>query len=289
MVEPRFIPFRGYRTAAWVHGDIAAESTPLVCLHGGPGLPHQYLRPLEQLRRDNRAVVFYDQLGCGASDRPDDDSLWTIDTFVDELAHVLDALGVESFQLLGHSWGGWLAQQFVVDRAPTGLRALVLASTCPSLPAFARATRTLKEQLPVEVQAILDRHESAGTTDDPEYFEASLAYITQWLIRSEIPDFVFAAKAGENDHIYQLMQGPEWNVTGTLRDWDITHRLREIRVPTLVTSGRFDEMRPEIVAPLSVEIPNARWEIFEASAHMAHIEETDRYLSTVDEFLRANE
>ena len=287
MTGPLFIDFHDHRTAVWVHGDVAA-GTPLVCLHGGPGLPHQYLAPLEGLVRADRAVIFYDQLGCGESDRPDDDSLWVIDTFVDELATVVATLGLDRFQLLGHSWGGWLAQQYVLDRAPTELAALVLASTCPSLPSFGAATRALKAELPAEILATLDHHEAAGTTDDPAYFEASLAYISQWLIRTDIPDCVFDAKAGENDHVYQLMQGPEWNVTGNLRDWDVTARLNEIVVPTLVTSGRYDEMRPEIVRPLAEMIPGARWEIFESSAHMAHIEETDRYLAVVDEFLAAN-
>ena len=150
------------------------------------------------------------------------------------------------------------------------------------MPEFAVATRGLFERLPAEVQAILQRHEDAGTTDDPEYFEASMAYITQWLIRSEVPDYVFAAKAGENDRIYAIMQGPaEWKVTGRLRNWDVTGRLGEIAVPTLVTSGRHDEMRPEIVQPLVSGLPNATWTIFEQSAHMAHIEEEDAFLAAV--------
>ncbi len=289
MTEPRYVPFRGHRTAVWVFGDLDATPAPLVCLHGGPGLPHDYLQPLERLAEPGRAVVMYDQLGCGASDRPDDDSLWRIDTFVDELATVLDALGLDRFHLLGHSWGGWLAQQYVLDRRPSGLASLVLASTCSSLPAFAAATRALKETLPADVQATLERHEAAGTTEDPEYFEASLAYITRWLIRSEIPECVFTAKAGENDHVYQLMQGPEWNVTGNLKDWDVTARLGEISAPTLVTSGEFDEMRPEIVAPMVEGIPGARWERFERSAHLAHLEETDRYLAVVAAFVHEHD
>lgn len=285
MTDPRFVSFRGHATAVFVHGDLDGGPPPLVCLHGGPGLPHDYLEPLDRLATNGRAVVMYDQLGCGASDRPDDDALWTVDTFVDELATVVRDLDIDRFHLLGHSWGGWLAQQYVLDCRPSGLASLVLASTCSSLPAFASVTRALKETLPADVQATLDRHERAGTTEDPEYFEASLAYITQWLIRTDIPDCVFAAKAGENDHIYQLMQGPEWNVTGALKDWDVTARLGEISVPTLVTSGAFDEMRPEIVEPTVAGIEGARWELFSDSAHMAHIEETDRYLRVVGDFL----
>ncbi len=256
-------------------------------LHGGPGLPHDYLEPLADLAGDERAVVFYDQLGCGRSDHPDDDGLWTIETFVDEIDVVRAHLQIGPFDLLGHSWGGWLAQQYVLDRQPKELRRIVLASTCSSIPAFGRVTSALKATLPAEIQEVLDRHEETGTTDDPAYFEASLAYITQWLIRTDIPDYVLAAKAGQNEHIYNLMQGPEWNITGTLRDWDVTNRLSEIRQPVLVTSGSHDEMRPDLVSSMVDRLADVHWVLFESSAHMAHIEERDMFLSEVARFLEA--
>src|SRR5881396_4425861 len=104
-----------------------AEATPLLCLHGGPGFTHYYLEPLEALA-GRRQVVFYDQLGCGRSDRPDDPSLWTVDRFVEELAVVREALGLERLHLFGSSWGGMLALQYVLDRRPR-LESLVLSSS----------------------------------------------------------------------------------------------------------------------------------------------------------------
>lgn len=278
-----FIEFKGFKTWYQIEGplDRQADQLPLVVLHGGPGLPHDYLTPLARLAESGRQVIFYDQLGCGKSDRPEDDALWTMATFEDELDHVIRQLALTRFHLFGHSWGGWLALQFILDRQPQALVSLVAASTCASLPAFAATTRALKQQLPQAIQRVLDHHEAAGTTDDPAYFEASMAYITQWLIRSEIPDYVFAAKAGENERVSAIMQGPEWNVTGRLKDWDITGRLCEIRVPTLVTSGRFDEMTPDVVRPLVEGLPNAQWVVFEQSAHMAHVEESEAYLAAV--------
>src|SRR5258708_15356366 len=71
---------------------------PLLTLHGGPGYPHDYLEPLEQLA-DERPVIFYDQLGCGASERPADRSLWRVDRFVRELAQVPEALRLERIPL----------------------------------------------------------------------------------------------------------------------------------------------------------------------------------------------
>ena len=240
------VPFRGYRTWYRVSGELPAADgrPPVLVLHGGPGFPHDYLEDLAGLAGDGRAVVFYDQIGCGSSDHPDDDSLWTIATFVEELAAVRDALGLERVHLLGHSWGGWLALEYALGR-PDGLVSLVLASTCASLPALAVETRRLKDSLPADARDAIDRHEADGTTDDPEYQQATMAYYTQWLCRlSPFPDHVMRSFANLNDEVYATMQGPEWNVTGNLKEWDVTARLGELDMPVLVTSGGHDEMTP---------------------------------------------
>ena len=100
--------------------------------------------------------------------------LRTMATFVEEVAAVGDALGLDHVHVLGHSWGGWLALEYALGR-PSGLASLVLASTCASLPAFTAETRRLKESLPAGVQEVIDRHEAEGTTDDPAYQQATMA------------------------------------------------------------------------------------------------------------------
>lgn len=155
---------------------------PLLVLHGGPGFPHDYLEDLAGLADSGRTVIFYDQLGCGKSDHPDDPSLWVMDTFVDEVAAVRDALDLDRIHLLGHSWGGWLALEYAL-RHPPGIAGLVLASTCASVPAFGAQTLALKESLPDEVREVIDRHEAEGTTDAEEYVEATMAYYSRWLCR----------------------------------------------------------------------------------------------------------
>src|SRR5438309_8372310 len=124
-----FVEVPGGRVWTQVVG--GGERIPLVVLHGGPGFPHDYVRSLEDLA-DERMVVFYDQLGCGRSDRPDDPSLWTLDRAVAEVAAVREALGLERMHLFGNSWGGWLAMQYVLDRQPA-LDSLVISSSPPSV------------------------------------------------------------------------------------------------------------------------------------------------------------
>ena len=112
------VAFRGFRTWYRVEGDLAAsgEKLPLLVLHGGPGFPHDYLEDLAALADDGRPVVFYDQLGCGKSDHPDDPGLWVMSTFVEEVGAVRAALGLDRIHLLGHSWGGWLALEYALGR-----------------------------------------------------------------------------------------------------------------------------------------------------------------------------
>jgi proline-specific peptidase len=108
--EEGFIAVPGGRVWYRSVGEQRNDRAPLLCLHGGPGFTHYYLEPLEALA-DRRQVVFYDQLGCGRSERPDDPSLWTVDRFVEELALVRTALGLDRLHLFGSSWGGMLAMQ----------------------------------------------------------------------------------------------------------------------------------------------------------------------------------
>ena len=280
------IPFRGYRTWYQVVGEMSAPDgkIPLLVLHGGPGFPHDYLEDLAQLAEGGRPVVFYDQLGTGKSDHPDDSALWVMETFVEEVAAVREALGLDQAHLLGHSWGGWLALEYTLRR-PAGLLSLILASACASLPAFAAETRRLKDSLPAEVREVIDRHEAQGTTDDPEYAEATMAYYTQWTCRLDpFPEHVMRSFSNLNEDVYGTMQGPEWNVTGNLRDWDVTARLGELALPVLVTSGRYDEMTPAVVEPLVSGIPGAEHVVFEESSHLAMAEEPDRFREIVESF-----
>lgn len=282
-----YVPFRGYRTWYQVVGDISAAGPrlPLLVLHGGPGFPHDYLTDLARLADDGRPVVFYDQLGCGKSDHPEDPALWVMGTFVDELAAVRAALGLDRVHLLGHSWGGWLALEYTLGK-PAGLASVVLASTCASLPAFAAETRRLKQSLPRDTQEVLDRHEAEGTTGEPDYLAAALAYYRQWVCRLDpFPAHVLHSFLNSSDDVYQLMQGPEWNVTGNLKDWDVTARLGEIGLPVLVTSGRYDEMTPALVEPLVAGITGAEHVVFQDSAHLAMAEEPDRYRQVLGSFL----
>ena len=178
MAEEGFIEVPGGRV--WDRS-VGAGGTPLLGLHGGPGFTQYYLEPLEALA-DRRQVIFYDQLGCGRSDRPDDVSLWTVDRFVEELAQVRAALGLSRLHLFGSSWGGCLAMQYTLDRRPE-LESLIL---CGSPASFIRWVKDCDELLaaePAEVRQTIREHEEAGFTACPEYQAAILGFYREHVCR----------------------------------------------------------------------------------------------------------
>jgi proline-specific peptidase len=288
-VPEGFVGFHGYRTWYRVVGDGEEPGKlPLLVLHGGPGGTHDYLEPLEGMAATGRRAVFYDQLGCGRSDLPDDVSLWTVELFVDEVGAVREALGLDRIHLFGNSWGGMLAMEYALTQ-PAGLESLVLASAPASIPQWVEETGRLRAQLPAEVQAVLDRHEAAGTTDDPEYTEAAMVFNRRHVCRVDPwPDCVLRSFDFIERHgvVYRTMNGPsEFHVTGTLREWSVVARLGEIDVPTLVVTGEHDEATPAINRTVAEGIPGAESVILAGASHMAHVERTEDYLRLLDGFL----
>jgi proline-specific peptidase len=263
------------------------QGIPLLLLHGGPGAGHDYLEPLAGLGSE-RPVIFYDQLGCGRSDCPEDTSLWRIERFVAEVDRVREALGLTEIHLLGQSWGGWLGIEYMLTQ-PKGVVSLVLASTSASIREFVDGTAPLKARLPGDMPAVMQRCEAAGDFDDPAYRAAVMEFYRRHLCRLD-PWPACVQRSVRNldgNPVYATMNGPnEFIVTGHLRDWDRTDRLHEITVPTLITAGRHDEIVPSCAETMHGRIAGSRLVVFEHSAHMAHVEETDAYLRVVADFHR---
>lgn len=287
-----FVDVEGLRTWYAVVGDEASEradgKAPLLLLHGGPGACHDYLESMAALAATGRRVIFYDQQGCGNSDQPDDPARWTVDFYVRELAAIRRALGLERCHILGQSWGGMLLMEYLVSR-PEGVVSATIASSPASMPMWIEETGRLRAALPADVVATLERHEAAGTWDDPEYEAAVGAFYDRHLCRVvPNPEFVTRsfAKLARNPQVYRTMNGPtEFHVVGTLKGWEILSRLGQVEEPILLTSGRHDEATPAQMAAIAARLPQAEWVLFEASGHLAHAEEPERYMAAVGDFL----
>ena len=284
-----YVPFRGYGTWDRVVGDGEEEGKlPVLFLHGGPGGAHDYLESLEAMAQKGRRAIFYDQLGCGKSDLPDDASLWKVETFVDEVGALREHLGLDRLHIFGNSWGGMLAMEYALTQ-PEGVASMIVASSPSSIPQWVAEANRLRAALPEDIQETLRRHEEAATTSDPEYERATEVFYKRHVCRlDEWPDYVLRTFQFIAEHgvVYNTMNGPsEFHVIGTLKDWDITDRLGEIRIPTLVITGEFDEATPAINRTVSSGIPGAESVVYPNASHMAHVEDPDGYMRVLDDFL----
>lgn len=258
---------------------------PIVLLHGGPGGTHVPMRALEALG-DERPVIFYDQLGGGKSERPTDSSLWNLERFIEELKQVRESLDLDECHILGHSWGTMLAAAYLLEQ-PRGVKSVIFSGPCLSAPLWAEDQEAHRQALPKEVQEILRQCEADQRTDSEEYKEAVKVFNHHFVNRmGEKPDWLRSDDAKGNDDAYQTMWGPsEFHTTGTLKQFDVTGQLSELKLPALFTCGRYDEATPKTTKYYSSLVPGAAFHVFENSAHVPYLEEPEEYVRVIRDFL----
>ncbi|MGA8542014.1 MAG: proline iminopeptidase-family hydrolase [Thermoplasmata archaeon] len=258
----------------------------IVALHGGPGGTHDYLLAFADMVAHGYRVVWYDQLGCGRSDLATDEAEYTVGRDVEDLEEFRQALGIERMHLLGSSYGGMLAIAYALAH-PEPIRTLTIASGLADVPLTVREMYRLTRELPPPFPAFLDRHEARGEYQHPEYLAAVGEFYRRHFCRlSPWPAEVTYTMDHGNSPKYRVMNGPnEFTITGRIRDFDATARLGEIRAPTLVTVGRYDEVTPAVAESIHRGIPGSELELFGASSHTAFWEERARYMERLAGFL----
>ncbi len=265
------------------------KKTPILLLHGGPGHPGYYLSPLEKLASD-RPVIFYDQLGCGRSDRPDDTSLWKISRLVKELQTIRNELHLDEIHLFGRSCGGTLAAEYIATN-PKGIKSIIFAGPVISTKMFLEDENKLRSQLPPSIRDTLLLHEKNGTMQSKAYHDAALEYYKRYYCRV----FPYPKEVGETlknigTQVTETMWGSNvFGCTGNLKDFDRTGILKEIKVPTLFTCGRYDFTTPETTKWYADQVKNSEFVVFEKSAHMTMNEEPEAYIKVIKQFLDKNE
>ncbi|MFS0672153.1 proline iminopeptidase-family hydrolase [Ornithinibacillus sp. 179-J 7C1 HS] len=288
-IKEGFIDVTGGKVWYQIH-DEQTNNTPVLILHGGPGSSHWSLQGLKELA-EVRPIILYDQLGCGNSDRPKDTSLWTIDRFVEEVRELKEGLGLEEFHILGHSWGTTLAAAYYLKH-PEEVQSIIFSSPCLSAPIWAEDQRKNLQKLPIDVQNTIKECEENGNTDSEEYKKATKVFNDHFVCRlpeTERPASLKEGSKYRNSEIYNIMWGAsEFHVAGNLKNFDCTKDLHKITVPTLYTCGRFDEATPVSTEYFSSLTPNSKFHVFEQSAHMPYIEETEEFLRIMKEFLIKN-
>lgn len=284
-VEPEgFVTVPGGKVWYRIMGN--GDRTPLLLLHGGPGGRSCAFSVLSGLATD-RQVIMYDQLGSGRSDQPNDLTLWRTDRFVEELDAVRNALGLHEVHILGHSWGGALATEYLLTKGQKGVRSVILSSPLISTPRWLADTRRLRLTLSEPVQSALNNCEAVETADDPACVAANDVFEEHFVRGARsLPAVPECEGVSGGDQVYRHMWGAgEFTATGSLRDYDRTDRLGELKLPVLFLAGRHDEAAPETIADFQRQVSGARMHVLEHSAHATYRTETAEYVRIVREFL----
>ena len=288
-IREGYIPYLGYQTYYRIVGESRGGKKPLLLLHGGPGSTHNYFEVLDCLAEEGREVISYDQLGCGNSwvegEHPE---LWTYRTWDEELMLLRKTLKLEKLHLLGQSWGGMLAIEYLCNYRPEGVQSLILSSSLPSCALWAEEQHRQLAFLPAEEQAAVREAEQSGDYSGELYKRAEAHYMELFCAGApteESPECLRRPKrAGRS--AYLAPQGEnEFQATGIFKDWEYRSRLREIEIPSLIISGTNDLCTPLIAKTMYDGLPNARWELFPGCRHMCFVEDNERYCALLNEWM----
>mgnify|MGYP001284532928 FL=1 len=270
-------------------------STKVLLLHGGPGATHEYFEAADSYFPNAEVeYYYYDQLGSGNSDNPEDPSLWETERFVEEVEQVRIALGLDAtnFILLGHSWGGILATEYAL-KYQENLKGLIISNMVASIPEYMKyAEEVLGPQMPAEVLSEIKALEAAGEYTSVRYLSLiEEHYYPEHVLRrplNEWPEPVNRSFSKMNYPLYLKMQGPsEFGVVGdaTLKDWDRTRDLHRITVPTLSVGAQYDTMDPEGMKRIADSVQNGTFLYCPEGGHMTMYDDADRYFNGIIAFL----
>lgn len=262
----------------------------ILLLHGGPAMGHEYLESFESFFPEVGFEMYeYDQLGCVNSDQPNNDDLWTMPRFVEEVEQVRKALGMnkDNFYLLGNSWGGMLAMEYAL-KYQDNLKGLIISGMMPSIPDYEKYNGFLRSKMRKSLIDSLDAFEKKNDLNNPvytnlvkeEYYKQHICRLKEW------PDGVERSFKHVNEHIYVLMQGPsEFKVGGRLLAWDFKPELPKIKVPTLAIGAQYDTMDPKAMEEISKKVQHGRYLYCPNGSHLSFWDDQKNYFPGVIQFI----
>ena len=276
-----YIPFMGFQTYYRIVGEENPEKAPLLLLHGGPGSTHNYFEVLDETaEEDHRQFIMYDQIGCGNSWVEGHPELWNRETWVQELITLREALNLKEIHLLGQSWGGMLALEYLCNYPHEGVKSVILSSTLPSSRMWGDEAERMIKELPEEMQEAIRNAAETGDYDAPEVKAAEAEYMLRHAggpHGEDAPECLTREKRFGRE-AYVTAWGPnEFTPLGNLKDFDVTDKLGSVKEPALIISGGNDLSTPYINKAMFDRIPDARWELFRTCRHSCYVEDLPRY------------
>jgi len=287
-----YMPFKGFKTYYRVVGEATEGKAPLVLLHGGPGSTHNYFEVLDQIAESGRQVIMYDQIGCGNSFVEGHPELFNADTWIEELMALREHLGLDEIHLLGQSWGGMQAIWYALEYKPKGIKSYILSSTLSSASLWeVEQKRRISYMNETDQKALLDAV-NTGDYSSKEYSDALDKFMKMYCageVTENDPECLRRPKKSGTEAYVVGWGHNEFSPSGTLAGYEFTDRLHEIEEPCLIASGAIDLCSPYIAKTMYDKIPNSKWELFQYSRHMPFVEEHERYVEVLTEWLNAND
>ena len=286
-----YVDVDGGRISYKIVGD--GDSIPLLFIHGGPGSRSCTMIPGFSLMSNERPLIFYDQLGSGNSDNPSDSTLWKLDRFVEEIDYIRNDLNLKELHILGHSWGAAVLIEYLLTKDPKGVKSVILSSPYLGSKIWMEDANILLKQLPQKLQDTIQKYELIKKYDAAPYLAAEDSFYSRFLSRKSWP-MISTIECENvppfNTVVYNYMWGPtEFNVTGTLKNFDRTKELQKIGYPTLFIIGEFDEVRSETIYKFQKLTKNSSVAIIEESGHMTMVDQPERVTTVIGEFLESIE
>lgn len=291
-IQEGYMPYLGYQTYYRIVGECKDGKKPIVLLHGGPGSTHNYFEVLDVLAEEGRAVISYDQLGCGNSYVDGHPELWCSKTWDEELIALREYLGLEEVHLLGQSWGGMLAIEYLCNYHPKGVKSVILSSTLSSASLWAKEQHRMIRFMSEEDQKAIAQAEKTGNFNTPEYLAANERFMLRHCAGEATEDSPECLrrpkKSGSEAYLYGW--GPnEYNPTGSLGGWEYTDKLPSIQEPALIINGSNDLCTPTIAKTMFDNLPNATWEMFDNCRHMCFVEDNEKYCQLLTKWLNTHD
>lgn len=287
-INEGYMPFMGYKTYYRTVGE-RTDKAPLILLHGGPGSTHNYFEVLDRVaEEDGRMLVMYDQIGCGNSYVDGRPELWKAETWVNELIALRKHLRLDTCHLLGQSWGGMLLLTYICGYEHSGVKSGILSSTLPASWLWGIEQARMIKELPEEYQEAIKTATETGDYSSDIYQRAEEEYMLRHAAGKPDPNGpeCLLRKKRTGRESYVVGWGPnEYTPMGTLKDYDVIDKLKDIKEPCLVINGGNDLCTPYVAKVMYDNIPNSRWELFRECRHMCFVEDNDHYVEVLKEWL----
>ncbi|WP_461240153.1 proline iminopeptidase [Paucilactobacillus sp. N302-9] len=290
-IEEGYMPFRGYQTYYRIVGEKNPNLAPLLLLHGGPGSSHNYFELLDDYADTGRQLIMYDQVGCGKSSIPDDESMYVKETWAEELIELRKFLHLDEVHLLGQSWGGMLEMFYLTHYDHLGIKSVMIDGSPASIKLWIQEQHRLISYLSYEDRTAIAEAERTGDFTNPKYLAANDRYMERYCWDDPDENSPEPLRRPTNGKKASLIaEGPnEFTENGTLGDFDVTDELYKVDVPTLVTNGTDDLCTPLIAKSVYDHIPGAKWHLFANSRHLALLDQHDEFIQVLDQWLKQND